>query len=549
MKQISVENLKARIRGTTWLPLGIISTLFLCAMAFVLQRQHQIQLSNTRQALSDIIRSQETQIAQEIYLGQIDGLRLRLISILDSWKSKYPGTEACLEFKVSPPSGSLVLFGGCATGVATADVLTPSIPFEEYEVLAGGKVLAELHYAVVRYTGFFDLFPPLMIGALFVSLIAAVLSHSLLVKRIEGSVLRPLLEKITQDERNTAIADTTRMLAHDIRKPFHLLQLAAVRLSQDKIQRVKELGVSLNTEVQRNIKSVDSMIRDILDVSRDLRPSLENISVGLIVERLKRDIDALFPESKDRITFSFRRRHRVTADPEQINRVLINLVENAVYAVDGKGSISLSVEETSLGTIQFALLNNGPVIPSDDLAKIFSPFFTSRKNGTGLGLAIAKKVIELHAGTIDCVSSEAGGTRFSFTLPATTALAPNKAALKQSRLAALQVLVFDDEEAVRTHWMDVLKNHDFQAVLAFKSWEDFIAQDGFSQLNVPTVAFVDIHFKGSTFDGMDIAKSLKQLGVERLYAITADMEKAVDSGLFDVVLGKVAPKDLLKKLI
>jgi hypothetical protein len=109
------------------------------------------------------------------------------------------------------------------------------------------------------------------------------------------------------------------------------------------------------------------------------------------------------------------------------------------------------------------------------------------------------------------------------------------------------VLVFDDEKLVHSNWRQYAASHRFVAFCHFTRWEEFVQQNAFS-LAQDAVAFVDIHFLNSRYSGTDIAKSLRQLGVNKIYAITGDHETAQESGLFDGVFGKDIP-DNLKELI
>ena len=218
MSSVSLDTLKRRLRQTTWLPLGIMAGLLLGAMAFILYQERQGQLRNTEHALADVVRSQETLISQEVYMGQDQALKIRIDSILSNWSDKYPGGVACLEFLVRPPSGEPRLISGCS-----GDTIDPrSLKYEENTVRAGNKELAKIRYAVIRPTRFWDLFPPMLLVVLVMGSIAAVFTNFLLVSRVEIRVLGPLLAQFSESERNAAIAQTAQMLAHDIRKPFRL---------------------------------------------------------------------------------------------------------------------------------------------------------------------------------------------------------------------------------------------------------------------------------------------------------------------------------------
>jgi len=108
----------------------------------------------------------------------------------------------------------------------------------------------------------------------------------------------------------------------------------------------------------------------------------------------------------------------IMGDKEKLVQVFLNLLQNAIHAVSGEGTIIL---ETRLldtdGMVEVSIIDNGPGIPEDYRGKIFDPFFTTKDGGTGLGLSICNSIIEQHQGGIRIKCGEDGGTRVSVTLP------------------------------------------------------------------------------------------------------------------------------------
>jgi two-component system nitrogen regulation sensor histidine kinase NtrY len=109
----------------------------------------------------------------------------------------------------------------------------------------------------------------------------------------------------------------------------------------------------------------------------------------------------------------------VRMDPEQIRRVVINLVDNAVEAMDRRGLI---VVETSLdaanAVVRIVIADDGPGIPAGDRDKLFLPYFSTKRRGSGLGLAIVRRIIAEHGGAIEVTDNTPRGTRFTIELPA-----------------------------------------------------------------------------------------------------------------------------------
>jgi nitrogen fixation/metabolism regulation signal transduction histidine kinase len=118
----------------------------------------------------------------------------------------------------------------------------------------------------------------------------------------------------------------------------------------------------------------------------------------------------------------------VRVDVEQIRRVVINLVDNAVEALGGvgaatrpDGSAPTIVVETQhdrpLGVARIVIADNGPGIPAADRDKLFMPYYSTKQRGSGLGLAIVRRIVAEHGGSIDVTDNTPRGTRFAVELP------------------------------------------------------------------------------------------------------------------------------------
>lgn len=135
------------------------------------------------------------------------------------------------------------------------------------------------------------------------------------------------------------------------------------------------------------------------DISRLIRSQTKLKDVALSVER---------PESL-----------RLYADPDLLERALLNLVRNAIEALDGTagGAVSLRALRGEEGAI-FLIEDNGPGIPDELMSEIFVPFFTTKTGGSGIGLSLAKQVAMAHRGTLTAKRAKSGGMVFQLTIPA-----------------------------------------------------------------------------------------------------------------------------------
>ncbi len=111
----------------------------------------------------------------------------------------------------------------------------------------------------------------------------------------------------------------------------------------------------------------------------------------------------------------------VTVDAQQMRRVLINLIDNAVAAMNERGTIRVSARSLGGdGSVRIEIVDSGPGIPPADRDKMFAPYFSTKKRGTGIGLAIVHKVITDHRGTIRVEDNVPRGARFVIEIPTGT---------------------------------------------------------------------------------------------------------------------------------
>ena len=107
----------------------------------------------------------------------------------------------------------------------------------------------------------------------------------------------------------------------------------------------------------------------------------------------------------------------VRLDPEQIRRVVINVVDNAIEAMDRQGLIVIETQyDEPNQLVRIVVADNGPGIPPGEREKLFLPYYSTKRRGSGLGLAIVRRIIAEHGGTIDASDNEPHGTRFTIEL-------------------------------------------------------------------------------------------------------------------------------------
>jgi two-component system nitrogen regulation sensor histidine kinase NtrY len=109
---------------------------------------------------------------------------------------------------------------------------------------------------------------------------------------------------------------------------------------------------------------------------------------------------------------------KVAIDPEQIRRVIINLIDNAIEAMEQHGTIEIETQhDRSNNLVRIVVADDGPGIPASERDKLFLPYYSTKKRGSGLGLAIVRRIIAEHGGSIDLADNSPRGTRFAVELP------------------------------------------------------------------------------------------------------------------------------------
>jgi two-component system, NtrC family, nitrogen regulation sensor histidine kinase NtrY len=240
----------------------------------------------------------------------------------------------------------------------------------------------------------------------------------------DGSILGVMLfvEDITQIQkvqRMEAWREVARRIAHEIKNPLTPIQLSAERLRKRYAHILDGEGAILDKCTTTIIQQVDELKKLVNEFSQFARlPSTQLLANDLneiITESL-----VLFKEGHDGVQFQF---HPgvippLEVDREQMKRVLMNLLDNAVAAVRGSGEIVLVTNyDRGRGVVTLEVADNGCGLAPGMKAKIFEPYFSTKENGTGLGLTIVSQIIEDHHGYIRAWPNDPRGTRFVIELP------------------------------------------------------------------------------------------------------------------------------------
>ena len=240
-----------------------------------------------------------------------------------------------------------------------------------------------------------------------------------------GSVL--IFDDITEITKAQAMAvwrEVARRIAHEIKNPLTPIQLSAQRLQ--KLVRDTDASAAVLDCASIIVENVDLIKRLANEFSNFARMPTSELSPGNL-NRIVSDIISLYASAHTEVVFQFvadNQLPQMLMDGEQIKRLLINLIDNAIDAMKNNQTRdenpkllvkSLFDKKTRNATIEIS--DNGPGISSTEKIRIFEPYFTTKKGGTGLGLAIALSIVSDHQGTIRVVDNSPQGAKFLITLP------------------------------------------------------------------------------------------------------------------------------------
>ena len=228
------------------------------------------------------------------------------------------------------------------------------------------------------------------------------------------------LTQLIKAQRMAAWREVARRIAHEIKNPLTPIQLSAQRLRKRYLTRFEEDEKVFDECTAVIIKSVDELKTLVNEFSNFARmPAAQPTQNSL--NDIIREAMMLYQEAHRRITFDFRADDAVPMlhlDRDQIKRVFINLLDNAVAAIEGEGAVQV---ETSLNRelrmVTCVVADTGHGIAPEDRARLFEPYFSTKKSGTGLGLAIVNTIISDHNGFIRAKDNTPHGTKFVIELP------------------------------------------------------------------------------------------------------------------------------------
>ena len=330
------------------------------------------------------------------------------------------------------------------------------------------------------------------------------------------------------EEANRIKDEFLATVSHELRTPLNAILGWATLMRQGRMDA--NTAARAIEAIERNAKAQAQLIEDLLDVSRMISGNLRlNVERTNLVSVIKAAVDVVHPAAdakKIQLDLELDVVDDLEADAHRLQQVVWNLLSNAVKFTDRGGKVRIKLERVN-SHAQIEVSDTGEGIDPEFLPHLFEPFrqadgtSTKRHGGLGLGLAIARRLVEMHGGTISAKSEGAGrGSTFTLSIPMRMVRATGVAGLVASgastfnlssseveapRLAGVRVLTVDDEKDTREMVKGVLEQFGASVLSASSAGEAFAA---FNDWN-PDVIVCDIGMPGE--DGYSLIRRVRQL--------------------------------------
>jgi len=228
--------------------------------------------------------------------------------------------------------------------------------------------------------------------------------------------LKKVEDRLILAERLSSLGELTAGVAHELRNP-----LAGIKINTQILSRKRDFPEMERRLLDSTLEGIGKIQKIVDDMLHFAKPKASHFKLEEINEVVESSL-AIFQTKlkKGNISLLFQKGEglpKVWIDAHQIQQVLINLMLNAIQAMEKGGTLALRTFSDGKNEVSIEVKDTGVGIPKSHLKKIFDPFFTTKSEGTGLGLSISIKILESHGATIDVTSQEEKGSTFIIHFP------------------------------------------------------------------------------------------------------------------------------------
>jgi signal transduction histidine kinase len=219
---------------------------------------------------------------------------------------------------------------------------------------------------------------------------------------------------MSQKERLTALGRLSTVIAHEVRNPLMIIKSALHSLRQPEV--APEVMSEAINDIDEEVVRLNRIVNEVLDFARPIRFELLRVDVNSLCRESASAALASGPGAPIALDLDSTLT-TMTTDPGRLRIALVNLLVNARHAVHGNGGHVTLGSRSGPESVRISVADDGTGIAGPDLAKVFDPYFTTKRGGTGLGLPIAKNIVEGLGGTLTVASTPGKGTDITIDLP------------------------------------------------------------------------------------------------------------------------------------
>jgi signal transduction histidine kinase len=214
-----------------------------------------------------------------------------------------------------------------------------------------------------------------------------------------------------------ALGQLTSEVTHDIKNPLHAMIVHIAFLRERLPNRPPDIARSLDI-IEAEIKRADQVLNRFLEVVRPSDLSLRPISLNVILREIATLLQTEWQAKGIAFTVTLDEAlPRVPGDEELLRRAFMNLIVNACQAMPEGGRVTVTTATDEGGVIRATVTDTGTGIPPENLERIFKMYYTTKTDGTGIGLPLVRRVVELHHGSVEFLSTVGRGTTVIVRLP------------------------------------------------------------------------------------------------------------------------------------
>lgn len=227
-------------------------------------------------------------------------------------------------------------------------------------------------------------------------------------------------EAVRRTERLAALGQLTAGLAHELRNPLGTIRASAEMLGK-RLTGGDAIAAELTSYIEGEVDRANTLVGRFLDFARPLSLRKSAVDVNGLVDRAADSLIREKPERAERIHKNLDPSIRIVqADLDLLERVLVNLIMNALEASPLESTVTVKTRQTA-EAVEITVLDRGLGVAPEHREQIFNPFFTTKPTGVGLGLAISARIVGEHGGAIRVDSEPGRGAAFTVSLPASEA--------------------------------------------------------------------------------------------------------------------------------